>query len=316
MVYAKPSIVETYMTETGGSSTQVVHVYSAVTQSLDQGVAPMIAIPFGAQPAAPVQTSAVPPLATSITTPPAFLTQLNQAAPSILILGSNNITRNAPPITVSGTSIFFGSNGLVLGSTTLDLPNVCGNQQSPLTTLGQTLIPDSTGFSIASTTLRPYGPAVTISGTPVSLNPSALIIGSSTIPFLSAPQHSQSPATASVLTIAGYAVTAAPTGFAIDGTTLMPGASGVTISGTLVSLGTAADLVVGTSLLKLPTPSSSGAATENSTLSLSATATTPSISNGTPGATAPSTRVESGTNKDQNFPVVLITLLICLIISV
>ena len=144
----------------------------------------MIAGPFGAQPAPPAPVSAGSLSQISATDLSRISEQPSQAEPSILILSLNTLTCNGDPVTISGTPAFFASKGLILGSSTLNPQEPSGYQQSLLTTLGQTFVPDPISFSIASRTLLPNGPAVTISDIPVSMNPTALVVGSSTISFL------------------------------------------------------------------------------------------------------------------------------------
>ena len=58
---------------------------------------------------------------------------------------------------------------------------------------------------------------------------------------------------ADVVTVGGQIITANPTGFALEGTTLLPGGKAVTVSGTPISLALAGTLVVGNRSIVLPT---------------------------------------------------------------
>ena len=117
----------------------------------------------------------------------------------------------------------------------------------------QVIQPLSHGISIAGTTLTPGAPSITVSGTPIHLASSALlIIGTSTLPL--APPAAPTQITT---TIAGQLITAAPSALTIAGTTLSPGSPGATIAGTLISLDTAShhQLIVGTKTIPLDSAS-------------------------------------------------------------
>ena len=116
----------------------------------------------------------------------------------------------------------------------------------PLTTINNQVIqPLSHGVSVADTTLTPGAPAITVSGTFISLGSSAFIVGASTVPI-----HFQ-PSDPFVTTIAGQPITAAPGAVEAAGTTLHPGIPGVTLDGTAVSLDTANHLVIGSKTIAL-----------------------------------------------------------------
>ena len=122
----------------------------------------------------------------------------------------------------------------------------------------QVIQPLSHGISIAGTTLTPGAPPITISGTPIHLASSALlIIGTSTLPLAIPAAPTQL-----ITTIADQLITAAPSALTIAGTTLLsPGSAGVTVAGTLISLDTARQhqLIVGTKTI----PLDSGASGKN-----------------------------------------------------
>jgi len=102
------------------------------------------------------------------------------------------------------------------------------------------------GFVVASTTLQPGAPGTIVSGTSVSLGSQGLVIGSSTY----APPKQQS---AAVYTIGGETLIAAPSSAVlVAGQTLSISGPAVTISKTVMSLGSAG-LVVGSKTYKIPT---------------------------------------------------------------
>lgn len=116
---------------------------------------------------------------------------------------------------------------------------------------GQTVTPDPTGIIIAGFSVLPGGSAVTISNTPVSLDPSRiLVVGSSSF---SMPVHS-------IFTVGTQSFTANPTGFTLNGATISPGAAAQTVDGTILSLGYSGRLAIGTSTYSLPTPLSNDSA--------------------------------------------------------
>ena len=115
----------------------------------------------------------------------------------------------------------------------------------------QVIQPLSHGISIAGTTLTPWAPAITVSSTLIHFGPSALVIGTSTVPFVPA-NPNPDPLTTN---IAGHVITAAaPNTIAVAGTTLTPGAPPITISGTPIHFASSALLIIGTSTLPLAPP--------------------------------------------------------------
>ena len=84
---------------------------------------------------------------------------------------------------------------------------------------------------------------IAISDTPISLGLSDLVVGRSIVP------HSSSTLNPLITNVAGQANTALPKTLQVAGTTLRPGASGVTLDGTIVPLDTEGDLVVRSSTI-------------------------------------------------------------------
>ena len=185
------------------------------------------------------------------------------------------LTPGAAPITVSQMKISLGQSAIMVGSSSVsiallsDLVSSLGQvsvtddhliqpamplstespQQSRITVAGQVYTAAPTGFSIAGTSLI-VGHAVTISGTILSLDASShLRLGSSTI-NLGESTVSVSP---QVFTVAGQAVTADPTAVNVAGVTLVPGGHGITVAGTIISLDSVDDLVVGSKTLSVET---------------------------------------------------------------
>lgn len=174
------------------------------------------------------------------------------SASQFLIAGQTLAPGNT--ITASGTPIFLpvGTNLAVIGTSTETLATASAlTEEAPVLTWdGSTYTADaSSDFIIASETLTPGG-IITVFGTPISLAPGAAdaVIGTSTQTLSSAVITP-----ADIFTVGGQQITANPTGFAIAGTTLLPGGKGVTVAGTPVSLGLGGTLDVGNSSVVLPT---------------------------------------------------------------
>lgn len=159
-------------------------------------------------------------------------------------VAGTTLTPGAPPITVSGTLIHFGSIALVVGTSTA--PLVSGDP-SPITTTiaGHVITAAPNAIAVADTTLTRGAPPITVSGTPIHFGASALVVGTTTVPL--APEIP----TQIVTTIAGQAITAGSSAVAIAGNNLSPGAPGTTIDGTILSLNTAGQFVVGSKTIPL-----------------------------------------------------------------
>ena len=192
-------------------------------------------------------TIPIVPLRSASTAPPPITIGTQVVTPnsqSQYIIGSQTLTPGGV-ITVSGTPVSLApsATALVIGTSTQQL--VPGATTLPSLTIGTlTVAPNSLSqYIISSQTLTPGG-LITLSGTPISLAPSAtaLMIGSSTIPLGS------SIILPPPLTIGSQVFTAnSATQYIIGSQTLTPGGA-ITVLGTKVSLApgdTAA--VVGTS---------------------------------------------------------------------
>lgn len=143
---------------------------------------------------------------------------------------------------------------LVAGSSTVKIPS--GSSNSVFTAAGHAFTPQpDSGVIVVGNTLSVNGPAVTVSGTALSLLSSGLVIGSQTftVPTPSIdPKTSASTSTA--FTMGGHTVT--PLGDSsviVQGATLSVGGPATTISGIGLSLASSA-LVIGTQVFAVPTP--------------------------------------------------------------
>ena len=169
-------------------------------------------------------------------------------------IAGTTLTPGARPITVSGTPIHFGPSALVIGTSTV--PFIPENPNpDPLTTIiaGHVITaaaPDA--IAVAGTTLTPGAPPITVSGTPIHFASSALlIIGTSTIPVAQPASPTQI-----ITTIAGQPITAAANALILPGMTLNPGSPGVNLAGTLISLDAIRhQLMIGTKTIPLDSAS-------------------------------------------------------------
>ena len=179
--------------------------------------------------------------------------------PSAFFITNSVVSAGGPAATIDGTIISLGQSGaLVIGSSTVNLPTQIHTPYNKAYTIaGQTFTPNPSAFSIASTTISAGGPAVTIDGTIITIQPSGtVLLGSSTIiPLLNSHSTFSSD---NDITIDGLQIEVQQSSFLVvgDGVTLSAGASGMSISGTVVSLESGGETldVDGTRRFALPTP--------------------------------------------------------------
>ena len=181
---------------------------------------------------------------------------------SNLVIGTHTLAPGQG-ITISATPIFLGSNFLAVGTSKIPLPTAepdqINHKQPHYFAIGsQTIAIQSAGIVVGSQTLQPGGPAITVSGTSYSLGTTEFIAGSltETFPAAAKPSHfrpfvvmsglSQIDASSihDIIAVGEETIKLNPSNIVIHGTTLTPGASGITIDGTVISLGTD-ELVVG-----------------------------------------------------------------------
>ncbi len=189
----------------------------------------------------------VVPTAASASTLPLVGGQAVQVAPSgNVVVAGTTISPGKAGAIIFGTPVSLGPNGLIIGHSTF---TVAVSPVAPTLPLigSQRIHPAADGgFVVASTTLQPGAPGTIVSGTSVSLGSQGLVIGSSTY----APPKQQS---AAVYTIGGETLIAAPSSAVlVAGQTLSISGPAVTISKTVMSLGSAG-LVVGSKTYKIPT---------------------------------------------------------------
>ena len=181
-------------------------------------------------------------------------------APDAFVIGGETITVDptgfpvhgfqilpgSPPVLFSGTPISLGTSAiLVIGSSTIDLS---GQTSAPnaFNVGGQTFTANPTGFMVAGSQILPGGSAVIIAGTTLSLSPSGVLgIGGASINLATLVPS------ADVINVGGQTFTANPSGFQIDGSSVLPDGIPITISGTQLSLDGSGELHVGTSSVDL-----------------------------------------------------------------
>ena len=183
---------------------------------------------------------------------------------SNLVVGGQTITPGASA-TIDGHQVINSGSALVVDGSTQALPSTAGiapnsppQGQPPLTIDGSTYLP--TGPSSAyilpgGQTLTP-GAQVTVAGTPVSLAPdgSVAVVGGSTENL--SPTITPPPGLPAI-TFAGstFRPVGASSSYVVDGQTLTPGGSPITVSGTPISLySNGATAVVGSSTENLQPP--------------------------------------------------------------
>ncbi|KAL8790045.1 MAG: hypothetical protein Q9195_006547 [Heterodermia aff. obscurata] len=181
---------------------------------------------------------------------------------SSLVIGTHTLTPGQG-ITISATPISLGSSVLAIGTSTIPLPTAGPDQinvkQPHYFAIGsQTIAIKPAGIVVGSQTLRPGGPAITVSGTLYSLGTTEFIAGSLTETFPAAAKPSQfrpsvvmsglsqigASSLHDIITVGDETIKLNPSNIVVHGTTLTPGGSGITIDGTVISLGTD-ELVIG-----------------------------------------------------------------------
>lgn len=198
-----------------------------------------------------IGAATIPVFVTTPETPNKIITAAGQLA----TLSSNGvniagtmITPYAPAITISGTPISLGGDGLVVGTSTIALSLPSMPPLNPVTMVaGQVLTLLPTGVIVAGTVISINAPAVTLAGLRISLGPSRLVIGTSTVAL-------PLPALASfisVITTLGQTMTINSNGLVESGITVKIGDPPFTISGTRIAV-ESDGIVIGTSTLPYP----------------------------------------------------------------
>ena len=174
---------------------------------------------------------------------------------SQFVVGSQTLAAGASAITVSNQVISLASSGnaVVFGQRTqaINAPSQFAATQAPVLTLGQSTFTanSKSEYIVAGQTLHAGSPAIVVSGSTISLAPSAaaVVVDGKTASLK--PNSILATVAPPVITIGPSAVTAVQNGeYVIAGQTLSAGGSAITVSETRISLGSdTSDLVVGSS---------------------------------------------------------------------
>lgn len=178
--------------------------------------------------------------------------QLFTANPSGFDIGNLRIAPGEPAVTISGTPISLASSGvLVIGDSTVSLQQGQTPVPKVFTFADKTFTANPTGFNIGDSRIGPGSPTITISGTPVFLDPSGILVIGSLTRSLSA--TTTQPPSARIFTVGGQSFSVDPTGFNVAGSKVVPGGTPVILSGTTVYLSPSGVLNIGDSAISLPT---------------------------------------------------------------
>ena len=203
--------------------------------------------------------------------------------PNAYLVAGSTLLPGSSAATISGTRYSLASSGaLVVGTSTILLATadiVAGHIATSAALLAGNVAftPLLGGLAVVgSSTLSLSGPAITSSGSILSLASGGLVVGSTTYAFASPASNPVTPAVTqevpitTALDIGGQSFTANPSQFRINGMTVSAGGPGVTLNGTPVSLDRSGNLVLGTSTVPLESTSIRPAATPIATFEGSA----------------------------------------------
>ena len=173
--------------------------------------------------------------------------------PTGLVLAGSNVVPDCVPITISNIPISLGlSDTLLVGGDAISFLNPLARPSLPPNSVflvgGEVFRAHPIGFTVAGSKVLPGGAPVTVSGTPVSLDPSGtLFLGSTPIPLGPTPLNP----TNSIFLLGGEAFAPKSTGFIIAGSIVLPGGPPTTVSGTRISLNPSGELILGDSTMDL-----------------------------------------------------------------
>ena len=177
--------------------------------------------------------------------------QVVSISPSGIVLDGTSYSVGGPAITLPGGVVSLvpeSANGKSDDNEYQIIP-VPGSGVKQLTVGHQILSISPSGAFFDGTSYSVGGPAISLPGAVVSLAPTSTVEGS--------PGPDNDPATdndsltSNIRIIDGHTVISTPSGLAIDGSSLSPGGSPITISNTVISLSPSNILVVGSSSVAL-----------------------------------------------------------------
>ena len=175
--------------------------------------------------------------------------QILTANPTGFAVGSTTLSPGGSAATISGTVISLGASGaLLIGSSSTNiLPTISVAPEPVFNVGGLTFTKSSSNVLLDGQTLSAGGPAATVAGTQVSLaSDGRLVVGSLTATVPTSTSGGE------VFTAGGFVFTEGSSDLVVDGATLFPGGSLVTVAGTPVSLGSDGKLIVGSLTTSLP----------------------------------------------------------------
>ena len=166
-------------------------------------------------------------------------------SPGFYVDGSK-VSPDGVPVNIHGGAMIDYGNSIAFGNEILHFPSPT---PSPTMIDGFTITDLPNGVLIDNAIITPGAAPLTFSGQPISLDTSGFIhIGSASYPLTNS--------TLSPITLTDGAIaTPLPDGVSVQGTVLYAGAPPVTIAGTVMSLDTSSNLIVGYTAQPLPTVS-------------------------------------------------------------
>lgn len=167
------------------------------------------------------------------------------------------------PVTVSGAAAMIQGSSIIVGDAIIHLPSPTAD--NPTLIAGYTITPLAGAVAIDGETLHAGDPPRTIAGTLVSLDSNDNFALNPTVQALPTPPPTIGPLVEGqtptidgqafevlfTTTIGGHIITAAPSSVVLQGTSLEPGAPGMTIDSTLISLNKAGSLILGSLTIAL-----------------------------------------------------------------
>lgn len=241
-IVGKPSVLfrsDLFKTSVSTAEAQgfVTGLPNSLTQDIDTSIQPV----FGSQ-TIPTGSWPVQPVLSTITGNP------KMPSPLAVTIEGTTLTIKGLPTAISGSENFFTSATLMIG--TDRLPLSFASDGSIIATVGGSLVTaHSSAVEVAGSTLTPHGSAHTISGIYVSLQSTALVIGSSTVDIPSSFPKADRISTEA--TIMDQTLTYQSGTILVDGTTLYPDSGEIFVNSIKIS---ATALIIGSSTFAIATP--------------------------------------------------------------
>ena len=236
------------VTSSGTTAPGIGGMIASALGGLPFGPSPSAFSPKGPSPNAPSPNAPVPSaISASLNTPSPYVTiSSTPYTPPQNSPAANPESGQNPP---SGYAISLAPSAsvIVINGVKMSFPTAepdSGNVESPIFTVGSQSVTynSASQLAVAGQTLTPGAPAITIQGTPVSLEPSgdAVVVAGNTLPLpplVSAP-------TVSVAVASQPIILNSLSQYIVAGKTLIPGAPPISIKGTPVSLAPSASAVI------------------------------------------------------------------------